>query len=127
MAFDMYRLLICFATGLTHARIPGLYALSLACMYSLQELYQLKSQHGLSGQATQHPKQARQHPDQLTWHPDHCRCPAASEAAAASAPAASESSQQGKCCSPDGTFVGRAAALLLLPNIKHQTRAALGL
>ena len=73
-------------------------------------LYQLRSQHGLSEQATQHPKQVRQHPDQLTWHPDHCRRPAASEAAAASAPAASESSQQGKCCSPDGTFVGRAAA-----------------
>ncbi len=53
--------------------------------------------------------------------------PSASQATAANAPAASASSQQGDCISPDGTFVGRAAAAGLPPNIMRQTRAALGL
>ena len=34
-------------------------------------MHQLRPQHGLSEQATQHPEQATQHPNQLTWHPDH--------------------------------------------------------
>lgn len=41
--------------------------------------------------------------------------------------AASTSSQQGDCLAPDGSFVGRAAAAGLPPNILRQTRAALGL
>ena len=53
--------------------------------------------------------------------------PSASQATAANAPAASASSQQGDCIGPDGTFVGRAAAAGLPPNIMRQTRAALGL
>ena len=53
--------------------------------------------------------------------------PSASQAIAANAPAASASSQQGDCIGPDGTFVGRAAAAGLPPNIMRQTRAALGL
>ena len=39
----------------------------------------------------------------------------------------STSSQQGDCLAPDGSFVGRAAAAGLPPNILRQTRAALGL
>ena len=53
--------------------------------------------------------------------------PSASQATAANALAASASSQQGDCIGPDGTFVGRAAAAGLPPNIMRQTRAALGL
>lgn len=53
--------------------------------------------------------------------------PSATQATAANAPAASASSQQGDCIGPDGTFVGRAAAAGLPPNIMRQTRAALGL
>lgn len=44
-----------------------------------------------------------------------------------SGPTVSASSQQGDCIGPDGTFVGRAAAAGLPPNIMQQTRAALGL
>ena len=47
--------------------------------------------------------------------------------ASSSAPTMSASSQQGDCIGPDGTFVGRAAAAGLPPNIMRQTRAALGL
>lgn len=39
----------------------------------------------------------------------------------------STSSHQGDCLAPDGSFVGRAAAAGLPPNILRQTRAALGL
>lgn len=53
--------------------------------------------------------------------------PSTSQATTANAPAASASSQQGDCIGPDGTFVGRAAAAGLPPNIMRQTRAALGL
>lgn len=49
------------------------------------------------------------------------------QAASGNAPAASASSQQGDCIAPDGTFVGRAAAAGLPPNIMRQTKAALGL
>ena len=58
--------------------------------------------------------------------PLHAR-PSDSQTAAMSMPAASASSQQGDCIGPDGTFVGRAAAAGLPPNIMRQTRAALGL
>ncbi|KAL3161998.1 hypothetical protein ABBQ38_009073 [Trebouxia sp. C0009 RCD-2024] len=47
--------------------------------------------------------------------------------ATGSGPTVSVSSQQGDCIGPDGTFVGRAAAAGLPPNIMQQTRAALGL
>ena len=53
--------------------------------------------------------------------------PSALQAASGSVPAESASSQQGDCIAPDGTFVGRAAAAGLPPNIMRQTRAALGL
>lgn len=53
--------------------------------------------------------------------------PSASQVTAANAPAESASSQQGDCIGPNGTFVGRAAAAGLPPNIMRQTRAALGL
>lgn len=53
--------------------------------------------------------------------------PLAAQAASGSAPAESASSQQADCIAPDGTFVGRAAAAGLPPNIMRQTRAALGL
>lgn len=53
--------------------------------------------------------------------------PVAHQAASDSAPTVSASSQQGDCIAPDGTFVGRAAAAGLPPNIMRQTRAALGL
>ena len=52
---------------------------------------------------------------------------ASSQAASGNAPAVSASSQQGDCIAPDGTFVGRAAAAGLPPNIMRQTKAALGL
>ena len=58
--------------------------------------------------------------------PLHAR-PSLSQVTSANAPAASASSQQGDCIGPDGTFVGRAAAAGLPPNIMRQTRAALGL
>ena len=38
-------------------------------------MHQLRPQHGLSEQATQHPEQATQHPDQLNWLPDHLQMP----------------------------------------------------
>ena len=53
--------------------------------------------------------------------------PMVSQAASANAPAVSASSEQGDCMAPDGTFVGRAAAAGLPPNIMRQTKAALGL
>lgn len=52
---------------------------------------------------------------------------ASSGAASGNATAVSASSQQGDCIAPDGTFVGRAAAAGLPPNIMRQTKAALGL
>lgn len=57
----------------------------------------------------------------------HSLRPPAAQAASVSVPAESASSQQGDCIAPDGTFVGRAAAAGLPPNIMRQTRAALGL
>lgn len=53
--------------------------------------------------------------------------PVAPQAVSGNAPTASASSQQGDCIAPDGTFVGRAAAAGLPPNIMRQTKAALGL
>lgn len=53
--------------------------------------------------------------------------PLAFQAVSGNVPAVSASSQQGDCIAPDGTFVGRAAAAGLPPNIMRQTKAALGL
>ena len=55
------------------------------------------------------------------------RLVASCQAASGNTPAVSASSLQGNCIAPDGTFVGRAAAAGLPPNIMRQTKAALGL